>query len=49
MAIWAAHDCSDWDLYLTLVADSATGDNAIAYTGAEPSLRRGCYDTIWFD
>lgn len=49
MALWAAHDCTDWDLYLTVVADDDTSDFAIHYTGAEPSLRRGCYDTVWFD
>jgi hypothetical protein len=49
MALWAAHDCADWDLYLTVVADGKTGDNALAYTGAEPSERRGCYETVWFE
>ena len=45
MAIFAAHDCSDWDLYLTLAGDEHTGDHALSYIGAEPSERRGCYDT----
>ena len=22
MAIWASHDCEDWDLYLTIVVDT---------------------------
>jgi len=49
MALWAAHDCDDWDLYLTIVADSDTSKAAIAYHGAAPSERRGCYETVWFD
>ena len=24
MALWAAHDCKDWDLYLTVVVDEDT-------------------------
>ena len=49
MAVWATQDCSDWDLYLTLVFEEDTLDMGLHYTGAEPSLRRGCYQTIWFD
>ena len=49
MALWAAHDCEDWDLYLTVVVDETTSNNALAYVGAEPSYRRGCYETYWFD
>lgn len=49
MALWAAHDCTDWDLYLTVVVEEETSDLALAYTGAEPSTRRGCYETYWFE
>jgi len=49
MALWAAQDCSDWDLYLTLVVPKKVGEMALTYTGAEPSYRRGCYETVWFD
>lgn len=49
MAVFAAQNCEDWDLYFTVVADSATADYAIHYTGAEPSVRRGCYESEWFD
>ena len=44
MSLWANHDCSDWDLYLTLIADSDTFNMGLTFTGAETSLRRGCYD-----
>ena len=47
MAIFAAHDCSDWDLYLTLAFDGDSDARAFMYTGAEPSERRGCYQTAW--
>ena len=49
MALWAAHDCEDWDLYLTVVVDAQTSEKALAYAGAEPSARRGCYDSFWFE
>jgi len=49
MALWAAHDCEDWDLYLTLVMERDDTEYALSYTGAEPSWRRGCYETMWFD
>ena len=49
MALWAAHDCNDWDLYVTVVAERSTAEMAIAVYGAEPSARRGCYETMWFD
>ena len=49
MALWAGHTCSDWDLYLTVIADEDTSKHAIMYTGAEPSNRRGCYDTFYED
>lgn len=49
MALWAAHDCNDWDLYVTVVADSETAEYVLDYTGAEPSVRRGCYEVLLFD
>ena len=49
MALWAGQDCKDWDLYLTIVGDQETGNLAVHYTGAEPSLRRGCYDVYDLD
>lgn len=49
MAVWAGQDCSDWDLYFTVVMDSEAADYSIWWTGAEPSYRRGCYETYWFD
>ena len=49
MALWAAHDCSDWDLYLTVVVDEESADLSVAWSGAEPSDRKGCYETSWFD
>ena len=49
MALWAANTCSDWDLYLTIVADDDTGKHALAYAGAELSKRRGCYETMQED
>ena len=47
MALWAAQDCSDWDLYLTVVYEEETHDITVAYFGAEKSERRGCYWTWW--
>ena len=49
MALWAANTCSDWDLYLTIVADDDTGKHALAYAGADLSERRGCYETMQED
>ena len=46
MAFWAAQNCNDWDLYLTVVSREEDFDKALAYAGAEPSLRRGCYEGI---
>ena len=42
MALWAAHDCSDWDLYLTFAFDGDTIKHTLTFTGAEPSDRREC-------
>ena len=47
MALWAAHDCKDWDLYLTVVADEETAGLAITWEGAEESDRKGCYEADW--
>ena len=49
MAFWAAQDCKDWDLYLTLVTDTDTSEMVLAIHGAELSLRRGCYETSLVD
>ena len=49
MALWAAQDCEDWDLYLTVVVDRDTSEKALTYAGAEPSTRRGCYEAVWFE
>ena len=45
MAFWASHDCKDWDLYLSLIMDQRVADFTLTYAGAEPSPRRGCYET----
>ena len=44
MALWAAHDCKDWDLYLTVVFEPETLDLVVFYSG-ELSDRKGCYET----
>ena len=49
MALWAGHDCEDWDLYLTVVADQATGEYALNATGADLSFRRGCFEIQGLD
>jgi len=49
MSLWAAHDCVDWDLYLTVVTDRQTSDSSLTYSGAEVSYRRGCYETYMFE
>ena len=45
MALWASHNCADWDLYLTVVVDKQTSENALTYAGADPSYGHGCYET----
>lgn len=44
MALWASHNCADWDLYLTIVGDEEMEAHALAEVGANLSLRRGCYN-----
>ena len=48
MALWAAQDCEDWDLYLTVVVDTESAQEVIAVTH-EVSERHGCYETMLGD
>ena len=45
MALWAAQDCADWDLYLTIVVDKKTSEMAMHATGADITYDHGCYET----
>ena len=47
-ALWANHDCKDFDLILTVTLDSETLNNLIGYTGADLT-EKGCIYTQWFD
>lgn len=47
MAVWAGHDCSNWDLYITMIFPREQTEKLITYVGTELSERRGCYTTTW--
>ena len=47
MAVWAGHDCTHWDLYITLIFPREQTDKILTYAGAALSERRGCYSTMW--
>ena len=47
-ALWASHDCSDFDLILTVVLNKATQDDFLGFVGADLS-KKGCVDVYWFE
>ena len=47
-ALWAAHDCDDYNLMLTVVIEKKAQANLITYVGAELS-DEGCSESAQFD
>ena len=47
-ALWAEHDCDDYDLLLTVVLDARTVENFVGYVGADMS-QKGCVPVFWFE
>lgn len=47
-ALWASHDCADYDLKLTVVLTKETQANNVGYYGAELDAA-GCQETIYFE
>lgn len=46
---WAAHDCTSYDMILTIVLNQYTIDNQfVGYTGADLT-QKGCTNVYWFD
>ena len=45
MVVWANHDCSRHDLYLTLLMSLETAESYVWHTGADFSERSGCYES----
>lgn len=46
-ALWASHDCADYELKLTVVLSKETESNNVGYYGAE--LDGSCQETLYFE
>ena len=46
-ALWAAHDCKDFDLLLTVMLDAVSEANLVGFVGAELSAKECVLADYW--